>query len=122
VAAIHAAVIVQLVDHDVAQVFEIPRPAGMVRQDSGVHHVGIGEHHVGPLPDGLAGVLGRIAIVGEGADFRTHLLHCAVKFVELVFGQRLGGKQVHGARAGIAQQQIQHRQVCSRASCRWRSG
>ena len=27
VAAVHAAVIVQLIDHDVAQVFEIPRPA-----------------------------------------------------------------------------------------------
>ena len=104
VAAVDAAVVVQLVDHDVAQVLEIARPLGVVRQDSGVQHVGIGEHHVGALADGLAGVLRGIAVVGEGADLGAHLLHGGLEFVKLVFGQRLGGEQVHGARAGVAQQ------------------
>ena len=49
VAAVDAAIVVQLVDHDVAQVLEIARPLGVVRQDAGVQHVGIGEHHVGAL-------------------------------------------------------------------------
>ncbi len=42
---------------------------------------------------------------------RAHLVHGALEFVQLIFGQRLGGEQVHGARAGIAHQQIEHRQV-----------
>ena len=57
VAAVDAAVVVQLVDHDVAQVLEVARPAGVVRQDAAVQHVGIGEHHIGALADGFAGVL-----------------------------------------------------------------
>ena len=55
VAAIDAAIVVQLIDHDVAQVFEALRPFGVMRQNAAVQHVGIGEHHVGPLADRLAG-------------------------------------------------------------------
>ena len=111
VAAVDAAIVVQLVDHDVAQVLEVARPFGVVRQDAGVQHVGIGEHHVGALADGAARVLGGVAIVGEGADLAAHFLHSQLKLVELILGQRLGGEQVHGARALVAHQQIEHRQV-----------
>ena len=45
-AAEHAAIGVQLVDDDEAQVLEQLRPARMVRQDSRVQHVGIAEHDV----------------------------------------------------------------------------
>ena len=55
VAAVDAAVVMQLVDHDVAQVLEIARPVGVVRQDAGVQHVGIGEDDVGALADGACG-------------------------------------------------------------------
>jgi hypothetical protein len=102
---------VQLVDYDVAQVLEIAGPAGVVRKDAAVQHVGIGEHHVGLLPDGLAGVLRSVAIVGEGANLRAHGFHRRLEFVQLVLGQRLGGEHVHGARALVGEQQIQHRQV-----------
>ena len=68
VAAEHAAVGVQLVDDHVAQVLEQLRPARMVRQDARVHHVGIAEHEVRARPDRAAGVLRRIAVVGEDAD------------------------------------------------------
>ena len=46
VAAEHAAVRVQLVDDDVAQVLEELRPPRVVRQDARVHHVRIAEHDV----------------------------------------------------------------------------
>ena len=111
VAAVNPAVIVQLVDHQVAQILEIPRPPRVVRQDARVQHVGIGQHDVGPLPYGLAGVLRGVAIVGEGADPGTHPVHRGLKFVQLVFGQRLCGEQVHGAGAVVGQQRVQHRQV-----------
>ena len=54
VAAEHAAEHVQLVDHDVAQAHEEGRPAGVVRQDPRVEHVGVGHDHrrrpAGPRP------------------------------------------------------------------------
>jgi len=86
VAAINATVVVQLVNHDVAQILEHLGPARVVREDAAMEHVGIGEHHVGALADGFAGVLRRIAIVGEGPDIGPHRVHQGVELVELVFG------------------------------------
>ena len=110
-AAVDAAIVVQLVDHDVAQILEALRPAGVMRQDAAVQHVRIGQHDVGALADGLARVLRRVAVVGEGADVGAHRVDGALEFVQLILGQRLGGEQIHGARVRIAQQQVQHRQV-----------
>ena len=110
-AAVYAAIVVQLVDDHIAQILEQLGPARVVRQNAGVQHVRIGEHDVGALADGLAGVLGRIAIVGECPDLGPHFVDGALQFVELVFGQRLGREQIHGAGAGIVQQQIQDGQV-----------
>ena len=50
------------------QVLEELDPLGVVRQDAGVEHVGVGQDDVAAGPDGLAGVLGRVAVVGEDAD------------------------------------------------------
>ena len=69
VAAEHAAIGVQLVDDDVAQVFEQLRPAWMVRQHPRMEHVRVGEHDMRAAADGPAGVLRRIAVVGKHADF-----------------------------------------------------
>ena len=111
-AAVDAAIVVQLVDHDVAQVLEIAcahlvwcgrMPACSM---SGLVSTTLARWRMA-----LARILRRVAVVGEGADLAAHLLHRALKLVELILGQRLGGEQVHGARAGVAHQQIQHRQV-----------
>ena len=67
-AAVDAAIIMQLVDDDVAQVLEALRPLGVMRQDAAVQHVGIGQHDVGALADRLAGILRRVAVVGERPD------------------------------------------------------
>ena len=69
------------------------------------------KHHVGALADGAAGVLRRIAVVGEGAQFGTHGVNGALEFGELIFGQRLGGEQVQRARAGIGNQPLEYREV-----------
>ena len=71
-AAVHAAIGVQLIDHDIAQILESLGPLGVVRQNARVQHVGIGQHHVGPLPDRPAGVLRSVAVVGERADAGAH--------------------------------------------------
>ena len=77
-AAEHAAIGMQLVDDDVAQVLEEPRPTCMVRQHAGVKHVRVGENDVGTLPDRFARVLRRVAVVGEGAQIASHGLYHAV--------------------------------------------
>ena len=110
-AAVDAAIVVQLVDNHIAQVFEVTGPARVVRQDAAVQHVGIRQHDVGALTDSLARVLRGIAVVSESADLGAHLLEGLVEFVKLIFGQRLGREQIQGARAGIAQQQVHHGQV-----------
>ena len=64
-AAEDAAVAVQLVDHDVAQVLEEPDPLGVVRQDAGVEHVRVGDDDVAGLADAAAHGGRRVAVVGE---------------------------------------------------------
>ena len=47
----HAAIGMQFVNDDEAQVLEELRPARMVRQDPRVQHVGVAEHDVRPPAD-----------------------------------------------------------------------
>ena len=67
-AAEDAAIGVQFVDYDVAQILEDAGPASMVRQNAGVQHVRIGQDNVALLADGFARVAGRVTVVGEDAD------------------------------------------------------
>ena len=83
-------------------------------QNPAMQHVRIGQHHVGALPDGFAGILRGVAIVGEGPDIRAHRVNDGLEFVKLVFGQRLGRKQVHGARAGVFHQTVQDGKVVTK--------
>ena len=41
----------------------------------------------------------------------THRFDERVEFVQLVFGQRLGGEEIEGAGAGVGNQSVEHRQV-----------
>ena len=68
VAAEHAAIRVQLVDHDELEVLEKLRPARMVRQDPGVQHVGVAQHDVRLAANRAACIRRRVAIVGEHSD------------------------------------------------------
>jgi hypothetical protein len=98
----HATIGVQFVDDDEAQVLEQLRPARMVRQDAGVHHVGVAEHDVRAAADRASCILRRVAVVGEDADLEIaparELIRETVQLGELILRQRLGRKQVQRAR------------------------
>ena len=115
VAAEHAAVRVQLVDDDVAEVLEELGPLRVVRQHARVQHVGIGQDDVRAPADGAARVLRRVAVVGEHADLDVRrardLLRQPVEFGELVLRQGLRRKQVQGPRGGIGQDPVHHGDV-----------
>ena len=68
VGAEDAAVVVALVDHDVAQRAEEPRPAGVVGQQRAVQHVGVGEDVLAVVARPLAHLRGRVAVVGGAAQ------------------------------------------------------
>ena len=76
-----------------------------------MQHVGIGQHDVGALAYGLAGILRRVAIIGESPYFRAHLLYGGLQLVELVFGQGLSRKKVQRAGPWVARDEVQYGEV-----------
>ena len=110
-AAIHATVIMQLVNDDIFKILECFRPFRMMRQDAGMHHVRIGEDHVCAFADGFARVLWSVAVVSERLDRRTCGVDNRLEFVQLVFRQSLGREHIKGAGIGIRKNLIEHRQV-----------
>ena len=66
----NAAVGVELVDHHVAKVLKEVHPLRVERQDSGVEHVRIGEHEVGPRAHGTPRVLRGVPVIGVHAHVR----------------------------------------------------
>ena len=68
VAAEEAAVGVQLVDDDDPDLLEQLEPLGVVGQDRGVEHVGVGDHDLAGGPDRRADGRRRVAVVGGRRD------------------------------------------------------
>ena len=93
-AAEHAAIGVQFVQHDVAQIFKQALPARVVRQDAGVQHVRIREHDVAALANRFSRVGGRIAVIGEDAETVVEPLGEIVQLGELILRERLGGEEI----------------------------
>ncbi len=93
VAAEDASEDVQLVDHDVAQAAEERGPAGVVGQQPGVDHVGVGEHHVGVAPCPRA--LRRRGVPVVAAGHHTGQVEGPQRS-QLVVGQGLGRCQAQG--------------------------
>ncbi len=111
VAAEDAAVVVELVDDDVLEVLEELDPLGVVGEDAGVEHVRVGQDDVAAGPDGLAGVLGRVAVVGEDPDLLGQAPVDVVELGLLVLGQGLGREEVEGPRRGVLQDGVEDRKV-----------
>jgi len=65
-------------------------------QDAGMEHVRIGHHHMALFANGLAGVIGGVAVIGEGLDVRFQFRNKAGYFMHLILGQGLGGKEIKG--------------------------
>ena len=101
VAAEHASVGVQLVDDDKLEVLEEPHPPGVMGQDSGVQHVGIGYHDMSRLSHGTARLGRRVSVIGEGLEVDLERLDQPMQLGELVLRQRLRRKQIEGAGAGV---------------------
>ncbi len=79
-AAEDATVGVQFVDDNVAEIFEEASPARVMREDTGVQHVGIGKDDVALLANGFACVAGRVAVVGE---YSEAIVEALIQIVEL---------------------------------------
>ena len=106
-----AAVGMKLVDHDVPQVFEEARPTRVMGQHPAVQHVGVGQHDVGALSDGLASILRRISVVREGPNAALHAGKEALQPLKLIFGKRFRWKEVERAGLGVFRQRVQDRKV-----------
>ena len=116
VAAEHAAIGVQLVDDDEAQVLEQLRPPRMVRQDAGVQHVGIGEHDVRARRGSSGGRRPacrrrRCARRSSSPPASPTSVGQLVQLGHLVLRQRLGRKEVERARRAVLQDRVEDRQV-----------
>lgn len=98
VRAEHAAVAVALVDHDVAQALEEPRPPGVRRQQRAVQHVGVGQHEVRVRAH-------PVALGGRGVPVerrRAELRHGQrAHRAELVHRQRLRRREVERRRLRV---------------------
>ena len=73
VASEHSAVLVQLVDHDIAKILEKPHPARVMRQDTRVEHVRVGHHNVAGRAHGPSRIRRRITVVGVRLDVHVQV-------------------------------------------------
>ena len=108
VGAEHAAVHVRLVHHHPREVGEHVAPRLMVGQHPHVEHVRVREDQVRAAADGGALLLRGVAVVDRLAQ---ELQAEARQAACLVLGERLGRVQVQSARAGIAGERVEHREV-----------
>jgi hypothetical protein len=122
VAAEDAAVVVELVDDNVLEVLEKLDPLGVMGQDPGMEHVGVGQDDVAAGPDGLARVLGRVAVVGEDADLLGQPRVDVVELGLLVLGQGLGGEEVKGPRRRVLHDGVEDGQIVAERLARGRRG
>ncbi len=122
VAAEHAPVRVELVDHDHLQLLEQLEPLGVVGEDRRVEHVRVGHDD---LPGGAhrrADRGRRVAVVGRGDDRQAG---CAGEFAELgylVLPERLGREQEQPAGGGILRDGLERRQGVAQGLARCRRG
>ncbi len=117
-----AAIRVDLVDHDVAQVLQRARPRGVMREDARVQHVGVREDHARPLARRPASVTRRVAVVDHGAGVDPGCGHQLAKGDLLVPGERLGRKEVQRSRVRVLGERLQDRQVKAEALAACRGG
>jgi hypothetical protein len=96
----------------------------VVRQDAGVQHVGVADHHVRAGTDGAARVLRRVAVVGVHADLgAAGPLICVTSSCSSAIwscASALVGKQVERAGRRILQHAVEHRQVVAERLARGR--
>ncbi len=102
-----AAVVVALVDDDVAQRAQERRPPVVTGQQRAVQHVGVGQDVLGVVAGPVALLSAAVTVVGGDADVEPEAGHRG----HLVVGQRLGRREVEhgGAAAGAVAPGRAHR-------------
>ena len=111
VAAKYPAVCMDLVNDDKAQVFEQFDPLGVMRENTGMQHVWIGDDDMPRLPDRTPCRAGRIPVIGIGFDVDTHELDQLIQFTDLVGGKCLRRKEIERPRVRIVQDLIEYGQI-----------
>src|SRR5438270_10669574 len=96
----HAAIGVQFVDYDIAEILEQASPSGVMRQNSGVQHVRIREHNVPFFTDGFARVARSVAVISENAEAIVQTLIQIVQLGKLILCKRLGREEIQRAVVG----------------------
>ena len=122
VAAEDAAVGVQLVDHDVAELLEQLEPLRVVRQDRRVEHVRVGDHDLPGRPDRRPDRRRRVAVIGRRRDRQPGRRRQLAELGDLVLAERLGREEQQRPRRRIVGDRLQDRQGVAQASCPTRSG
>ena len=102
-----AAIGVHLIQHHPAQAGEESGPVGVVGENAHVEHVGVGEHDASVASDLSSDPRGGIAVVGVGPDLRACSVQPAIQLIQLIVGQSLGGEEVEGRAAWVADQGVE---------------
>ena len=110
-AAKDTAIVVQLVNDDVAQVLEEALPFRVMRQDTGVEHVRVADDDMPGQPHRSPGAAGRIAVVGERLDVHPQRLDETVQLAVLVLTERFGREEVERPAGVIVEDGLEHRHV-----------
>ena len=106
----HAAIGVQFVDDDVAELLEQLEPLRVMRQDRRVEHVRVGGHHLPGAADGGADGCRRVAVIGGGRHVEPGRTGELAELGDLVLAERLGREEEEGARRGIVGDRLEDRQ------------
>ena len=110
---------VGLVDHDVGEVGEQLRPAGVGIEHPVVHHVRVGQDDAGVAAHETALGGRRVAVVGGGAHLGEGK---GPDGPELVLGEGLGGVEVERPGLAVGEQRLEDREVEAEALAAGRAG
>src|SRR5262249_38230680 len=113
-AAENAAVRVQFVENDVAQIFEEACPTRVVRKDANMQHVRICKNHIALFANGFARVNRYVAIINENAERIVEPLVQVVEFSELILRERFRKKEIKNARIGVFENCVQYQQIITK--------
>ena len=111
VTAEDAAIHMQFVNNDILQVRKELLPLGVMRQDSGVQHIRVGDDNMPLLADGLTRVIRGIAVIGERLDIGLQIADQPHDLVHLVLGQGLRREEIEGASLRLIENPLQDGEI-----------
>ena len=107
----NAAIRVQLVEHNVAEVLEELHPLGVVGEDARVEHVRVRDDDVSSAANRRAHRGRGVAVVRVGLEIDIDILRESLKLGELILGERLRREDVERAGRRILRDRVDDRKV-----------